>query len=112
MAEPNFDPESAVIIHDYIFFSGIADRLRIERNAIPKYENLHAALKAIDAPKSEKVIAEFLELFRLVANEGFERINEAVALHADRVELLENQYFEADEDVPAMIHKLYEELDD
>lgn len=110
MAEPKFDPESAEILHKSVFFSGITDRLLSHANAIKEYENLHSALKAIDAPKSEKVIAEFLYLLQPFANEGFDRIDEEVTAHEAQIEELENRYMEADEDVPAMIHQLYEDL--
>ncbi len=77
-----------------------------------EYENLLIALRSIDAPKSECIVAEILELFRSMAGAGLELINGAVSAHAERLEVLGDQYLETNEDVPAMIHKLYEELDE
>ena len=109
MNEPTFDPESAEIAHHSIFFSGIKERL-ISSGEISDYENLHSALTAIDAPESEKAIAEFIELFRSAAEEGFGRIKEEIAAQKDWIAELENRYMEADEDVPARIQQLYEDL--
>lgn len=109
MNEPTFDPESAEIAHHSIFFSGIKERL-ISSGEISDYENLHSALTAIDAPESEKVIAEFIELFRSAAKEGLARIKEELTAQKERIAELEDRYMEADEDVPAMIHQLYEHL--
>ncbi len=110
MNEPNFDPESAEILHNTIFFSGITERL-ISSGEISEYENLYSALNAIDAPKSTMVIAEFITLFRPAVNEGFDRLKIEIGAEKARVEELENRYLDANEEVVAMIHKLYEDLD-
>jgi hypothetical protein len=111
MMDPKFDPESAVILHRSIFSGGLADRLLSNKGAIADYENLYSALCAINAPVSGKVVAEFLDLFRRVANEGFGRIEQEVRANCDHLEDLGDRYMNADEDVPGMIHRLYEELE-
>ena len=109
MSEPNFNPESAVILHRSIFFSGITDRLLSEPDALSEYQNLHSALCKINAPKSEKALKEFLEIFLRFEGTDFAGIEEQVIHRENQIEELANLYLEADEDVISMIEHLCED---
>ncbi|MFO1440188.1 MAG: hypothetical protein U1F81_17840 [Verrucomicrobiaceae bacterium] len=112
MTEPSFDPERAERMHHSIFFSGLTDRLSSRLGAITEYENLHLALSVIDAPKSREVVAEFLDMFKLVSNQDFSRIDEEIAAHESEVEELSNRYLTSNEDVVGLIHQFCERLAD